>query len=221
VLRHGLELGSRLGVDAAAQLTAHVTLADALDALAVQTSPRSLGGGADSGGDDGRGAALVSPFLAWIGSPCLRHRVHGASIGGGPHPAHRGGRGGGGGAAHVPTGASMCMCMCMWRWGWAHVGVVAVQTPCRAPPPPPLLMRLGATQPSTVGAQEVELWQLRIAALVRLCARVPRPASSNLWLRSTGACSAHRIIDSMFSDQIIMYCNDTMQHLLWRTRVRG
>jgi hypothetical protein len=209
VLRHGLELGSRLGVDAAAQLTAHVTLADALDALAVQTSPRSLGGGADSGGDDGRGAALVSPFLAWIGSPCLRHRVHGASIGGGPHPAHRGGRGGGGGAAHVPTGASMCMCMCMWRWGWAHVGVVSAdKAGCH-------------TTPSTVGAQEVELWQLRIAALVRLCARVPRPASSNLWLRSTGACSAHRIMDSMFSDQIIMYCNDTMQHLLWRTRVRG
>jgi hypothetical protein len=25
----------------------------------------------------------VSPFLAWIGSPCLRHCVHGASIGGG------------------------------------------------------------------------------------------------------------------------------------------
>jgi hypothetical protein len=28
-------------------------------------------------------AAAVSPFLAWIGSPCLRHCVHGASIGGG------------------------------------------------------------------------------------------------------------------------------------------
>ena len=26
-------------------------------------------------------AAAVSPFLACIGSPCLRHRVHGASIG--------------------------------------------------------------------------------------------------------------------------------------------
>jgi hypothetical protein len=26
--------------------------------------------------------AAVSPFLAWIGSPCLRHCVHGASIGG-------------------------------------------------------------------------------------------------------------------------------------------
>jgi hypothetical protein len=25
---------------------------------------------------------LVSPFVAWIGSPCLRHCVHGASIGG-------------------------------------------------------------------------------------------------------------------------------------------
>jgi hypothetical protein len=25
---------------------------------------------------------MVSPFLAWIGSPCLRHCVHGASIGG-------------------------------------------------------------------------------------------------------------------------------------------
>eukprot|EP01047_Picozoa_sp_COSAG01_P038691 COSAG01_NODE_3155_length_6492_cov_3.966995_7_plen_102_part_00 len=23
----------------------------------------------------------MSPFLAWIGSPCLSHRVHGASIG--------------------------------------------------------------------------------------------------------------------------------------------
>eukprot|EP01047_Picozoa_sp_COSAG01_P068623 COSAG01_NODE_9959_length_2292_cov_1.939352_1_plen_192_part_00 len=29
------------------------------------------------------GAAAVSPFVAWIGSPCLRHCVHGASIGGG------------------------------------------------------------------------------------------------------------------------------------------
>jgi hypothetical protein len=28
-------------------------------------------------------AAAVSPFLAWIGSPCLRHCVHGVSIGGG------------------------------------------------------------------------------------------------------------------------------------------
>jgi hypothetical protein len=27
-------------------------------------------------------AATVSPFLSWIGSPCLRHCVHGASIGG-------------------------------------------------------------------------------------------------------------------------------------------
>jgi hypothetical protein len=56
-------------------------------------------------------------------------------------------------------------------------------------------------------------------AFVRAC------ASARIFqlvvLRSTGACSAHRIIDSMFSDQIIMYCNDTMQHLLWRTRVRG
>jgi hypothetical protein len=33
----------------------------------------------------------VSAFLAWIRSPCLRHCVHGASIGGG---------GGGGGAPH-------------------------------------------------------------------------------------------------------------------------
>jgi hypothetical protein len=36
----------------------------------------------------------VSPFLACIGSPCLRHRVHGASIGGGgteaaPEPAQQ------------------------------------------------------------------------------------------------------------------------------------
>jgi hypothetical protein len=28
-------------------------------------------------------AAAVSPLLACIGSPCLRHSVHGASIGGG------------------------------------------------------------------------------------------------------------------------------------------
>jgi hypothetical protein len=28
-------------------------------------------------------AAAVSPFVAWIGSPCLRYCVHGASIGGG------------------------------------------------------------------------------------------------------------------------------------------
>jgi hypothetical protein len=34
-------------------------------------------------------AAAVSAFLAWIGSPCLRHCVHGAPIGGG---------GGGGGS---------------------------------------------------------------------------------------------------------------------------
>jgi hypothetical protein len=27
------------------------------------------------------GIAAVSAFLAWIGSPCLRHCVHGASIG--------------------------------------------------------------------------------------------------------------------------------------------
>jgi hypothetical protein len=37
----------------------------------------------------------VSPFLAWIGSPCLRHCVHGASIGGG-------GGGGGGGSLQAP-----------------------------------------------------------------------------------------------------------------------
>jgi hypothetical protein len=31
-------------------------------------------------------AWAVSPFLAWVGSPCLRHCVHGASIGGGRGP---------------------------------------------------------------------------------------------------------------------------------------
>jgi hypothetical protein len=35
-------------------------------------------------------AARVSPFFAWIGSPCLRHCVHGASIGGGRWRAERG-----------------------------------------------------------------------------------------------------------------------------------
>jgi hypothetical protein len=56
------------------------------------------------------GAAEVSPFLACIGSPCLRHRVHGASIGAG---ARRGaGRGGGNGGRRTerrrrqPRGAS-------------------------------------------------------------------------------------------------------------------
>jgi hypothetical protein len=34
-------------------------------------------------GGGGGLAAAVSPFLAWIGSPCLRHCLHGASIGGG------------------------------------------------------------------------------------------------------------------------------------------
>jgi hypothetical protein len=36
-------------------------------------------------------AAVVSPFLACIGSPCLRHCVHGASIGGGGGPRAPGG----------------------------------------------------------------------------------------------------------------------------------
>jgi hypothetical protein len=39
-----------------------------------------LGAGAEHGGG---AAAAVSPFLACIGSPCIRHCVHGASIGGG------------------------------------------------------------------------------------------------------------------------------------------
>jgi hypothetical protein len=34
-------------------------------------------------GATGLRAVGVSPFLAWIGSPCLSRRVHGASIGGG------------------------------------------------------------------------------------------------------------------------------------------
>jgi hypothetical protein len=41
-------------------------------------------------------AAAVSAFLAWIRSPCLRHCVHGASIGGG---------GGGGADAEPPARA--------------------------------------------------------------------------------------------------------------------
>jgi hypothetical protein len=40
------------------------------------------------GGGKSNQASAVSPFLAWIGSPCLRRCVHGASIGG----RDRGGR---------------------------------------------------------------------------------------------------------------------------------
>jgi hypothetical protein len=38
---------------------------------------------AQSAGAAAAAAAAVSAFLAWIRSPCLRHCVHGASIGGG------------------------------------------------------------------------------------------------------------------------------------------
>jgi hypothetical protein len=48
------------------------------------------------------GRAEVSPFLACIGSPCLRHRVHGASIGGGGG----GGARGGGEGRQIRTGAA-------------------------------------------------------------------------------------------------------------------
>jgi hypothetical protein len=57
-----------------------------------------------------RAAAVVSPFLASIGSPCLRSCVHGASIGGG----------GGGGLGVLPEGeiaapAGLFVCECVRR----------------------------------------------------------------------------------------------------------
>jgi hypothetical protein len=56
------------------------------------------------------------PLLACIGSPCLRHCVHGASIGGHAAP-------GGGGRevplARVPPGCS-CLLARSWVLGWRH-----------------------------------------------------------------------------------------------------
>jgi hypothetical protein len=45
--------------------------------LTSSTAPTGLGKRAAPS----EATALVSPFLAWIGSPCLRQRVHGESIG--------------------------------------------------------------------------------------------------------------------------------------------
>jgi hypothetical protein len=79
-----------------------------------------------SGGD-------VSAFLAWIGSPCLRHCVHGASIGGG------GGTAGVAGAEHAAHArrrrlpgqrrARSAGRLARRRWGAAALGCAAERTP--------------------------------------------------------------------------------------------
>jgi sRNA-binding protein len=85
-----------------------------------------------SGGD-------VSAFLAWIGSPCLRHCVHGASIGGGgggtagvagaEHAAHARRRRRRRGAAAGQRRARSAGRLARRRWGAAALGCAAERTP--------------------------------------------------------------------------------------------